>query len=97
MAVEETRSLVRSLMIEVIEAAKACGAEISTSFADEMMEATQKMKPYRPSMMLDFLNHRKMEISRMYLSPVAEAKKHGFEMKRTMTVAQMLAFIEANY
>ena len=97
MAVEETRSLIRSLMIEVIEAAKACGAEISTSFADEMMEATQKMKPYRPSMMLDFLNHRKMEISRMYLSPVAEAKKHGFEMKRTMTVAQMLAFIEANY
>ena len=47
--------------------------------------------------MLDFLNRRKMEVSGMYLAPVAEPKKHGFEMKRTMTVAQMLAFIEANY
>lgn len=92
-----TYELVRCIMIEVIGAARSCGAEIPDSFADKMLDATMKMKPYKPSMMLDFLNLREMEIGYMYHNPVEEARAHGYEMKYTHMVECLLRSIQAGY
>ncbi|MGN0231797.1 MAG: 2-dehydropantoate 2-reductase [Muribaculaceae bacterium] len=94
---DSTYELSRCIMFEVIEAARACGAEIPDSFADKMLDATKKMKPYQPSMMLDFLNQREMEIGYMYHKPVEEARAHGYEMKYTHMVECLLRSIQARY
>lgn len=85
-------ALIRDLMLEVIEASRLFGATIPESFADEMLEATRKMRPYQPSMMLDYLYHRPMEVEYLYSRPVREACERGFLMRKTQMLEQLLLF-----
>jgi len=53
-----TCQLLEDLMLEIIGAANACGVPIGTGFAQAMLDSTRQMKPYSPSMKLDF-DHRR--------------------------------------
>jgi len=97
MKFEPTRRLINEMMLEVIEAANSCGAGIAESFAGKMMESTDKMAPYAPSMKLDFEDRRLMEIQAIYSSPIQIAKEAGYEMKKTAMLEQQLYFIQNNY
>lgn len=55
------QNLVRNVMKEVCILAKADGFELSQDVIEKNIEATQKMKPYKTSMLLDFEAKRKME------------------------------------
>ena len=91
-----TRRLIYDQMLEVIGAANALGVNTLTSeFADKMMQMTDEMVPYSPSMKLDFDYHRPMEIEYLYSRPIAEAKKVGFEMPKLAMLEAELKFIEA--
>ncbi len=91
-----TRQLIYDQMMEVIGAANALGVHTLTSeFADKMMQMTDEMVPYSPSMKLDFDYHRPMEIEYLYSRPIAEAKKVGFEMPKLAMLEAELKFIEA--
>ena len=91
-----TRRLIYDQMMEVIGAANALGVNTLTSeFADKMMQMTDEMVPYSPSMKLDFDYHRPMEIEYLYSRPIAEAKKVGFEMPKLAMLEAELKFIEA--
>lgn len=93
-----TRQLIYDQMMEVIGAANALGISALTSeFADKMMEMTDAMVPYSPSMKLDFDNHRRMEIPYLYTRPVAEAKKVGFDMPKLAMLEAELIFIQSQY
>ena len=88
-----TRQLIYDQMMEVIGAANALGVEALTSeFADKMMQMTDDMVPYSPSMKLDYDNHRPMEIPYLYTRPIAEAKKVGFEMPKLAMLEALLRF-----
>ena len=90
-----TRQLIYDQMLEVIGAANALGVKTLTSeFADKMMQMTDEMVPYSPSMKLDFDYHRPMEIEYLYSRPIAEAKKVGFEMPKLAMLEAELKFIE---
>ena len=90
-----TRQLIYDQMMEVIGAANALGVHTLTSeFADKMMQMTDEMVPYSPSMKLDFDYHRPMEIEYLYSRPIAEAKKVGFEMPKLAMLEAELKFIE---
>lgn len=89
-----SRQLVKDLMVEVRNAALANGAEIEESFIQEMLVMTDNMRPYSPSMKLDWDNHRSMEIRAIYLNPIAEAVKVNSPMKKVEMVAQILQFKE---
>ena len=90
-----TRQLIYDQMMEVIGAANALGVNTLTSeFADKMMQMTDEMVPYSPSMKLDFDYHRPMEIEYLYSHPIAEAKKFGFEMPKLAMLEAELKFIE---
>jgi 2-dehydropantoate 2-reductase len=83
-------------MLEVIGAANALGVDALTAdFADKMMQMTDEMVPYSPSMKLDFDFHRPMEIPYLYTRPIAEAKKVGFEMSKLAMLEAELLFIES--
>ena len=93
-----TRQLIYDQMMEVIGAANALGVSALTSeFADKMMQMTDNMVPYSPSMKLDFDFHRPMEIPYLYTRPIAEAKKIGFEMPKLAMLEAELKFIQAQY
>ena len=90
-----TRQLIYDQMMEVIGAANAVGVDTLTSaFADKMMQMTDEMVPYSPSMKLDFDFHRPMEIYYLYSRPIEEAKKAGFEMPKLAMLEAELKFIE---
>ncbi len=91
-----TRQLIYEQMMEVIGAANALGVQgLDESFAQKMMQMTDEMVPYSPSMRLDFDFHRPMEIHYIYTRPIAEARAVGFEMPRLEMLERELLFIDA--
>ena len=92
---EHTRELAHEMMLEVIRAARQCGYLLDEDFARTMITTTIKMKPYAPSMKLDFDNRRAMEIETIYSRPVHAAKAAGFEMSKVAMLEKQLRFIES--
>ncbi|GAT62109.1 putative 2-dehydropantoate 2-reductase [Paludibacter jiangxiensis] len=95
MSEASTRQLSYDLMLEVINGARACGVEVKESFADKMMELTDSMTPYAPSMKLDFDFKRPMEIEYIYSRPVKAAMEAGYAMKKVAMLESQLRFIQA--
>ena len=93
----KTNDLMRDLMFEVIGAAKACGVNIGDGFVQAMLDYTLKMKPYAPSMKLDYDFGRPLEIEAIYSTPLAVARKHGFDMPKVAMLEQQLCFIQDGY
>jgi 2-dehydropantoate 2-reductase len=96
MANEHTRELSKELMIEVIHGANACGVPLKESLAQQMIDMTIKMKPYAPSMKLDYDHRRAMEIEYIYSKPLETARKAGFEMNKVSMLEKQLRFIQAH-
>jgi 2-dehydropantoate 2-reductase len=92
-----SRCLVKELMEEVVKGANACGAAIEESFVEKMMESTDKMKPYSPSMKLDWDARRAMEIRAIYQNTVRLAKEKGVELKKIEMLGQLLQFKQDGY
>lgn len=91
---QSTAQLCRDLIEEVIEAATACGVSgIASDYADGILEMTEQMKPYSPSMKVDYDHHRPMEIYYLYTRPIEEARTHGYDMRRIRMLEQQLRFI----
>lgn len=93
----DTYQLCKDLMLEVIGAANANGVNISEEFAQVMLEYTLDMKPYAPSMRLDFDNKRPMEIDAIYTAPLEAGLKAGFDMPKVRMLEQQLRFIQRTY
>jgi len=92
-----TRQLIYDQMMEVIGAANALGiSAINELFAQKMMQMTDEMVPYSPSMRLDYDFHRPMEIHYLYTRPIAEALAVGYEMPRLQMLERQLLFIDAH-
>ena len=92
-----TMQLIKDQMLEVIQAAQACGVKnIDDTFADKMIDNTLNMTPYSPSMKLDFDFHRPMEIEYIYSRPIQEARKAGYRMAKLEMLEAELRFIEMN-
>jgi len=79
----EIRKRCQIMMGEVAAAATACAQPIEQSFILKMMEDTEKMRPYAPSMKLDFDRGNTMEIESIYGNPIRAAKANGVEMPET--------------
>ncbi len=92
-----TMQLIKDQMLEVIQAAQACGVKnIDATFADKMIDNTLNMTPYSPSMKLDFDFHRPMEIEYIYSRPIQKARKAGYRMAKLEMLEAELRFIEMN-
>lgn len=76
----KTRTLVETMMREVADASAACARPIEEAFIKKMIEDTEKMEPYAPSMKLDFDRGKAMEIESIYGNPIRAAKARGVAM-----------------
>ena len=92
-----TRQLIREQMMEVVGAARALGVNgVDESFVDKMIQMTDEMTPYSPSMRLDYDFHRRMEIYYLYTRPIETARKAGFRMSKLEMLEAELKFLEKN-
>lgn len=94
MANESTRELAKEMMLEVIHGANACGVSLKESLAQQMIDMTIQMKPYAPSMKLDFDFRRPMEIGYIYSKPIQTAREAGFVMHKVSMLEKQLRFIQ---
>ncbi|MCR5298698.1 MAG: putative 2-dehydropantoate 2-reductase [Paludibacteraceae bacterium] len=93
-----SRALVHDLMLEVVNAANACQVIIEREFVDKMMDFTDKMTSYAPSMKLDFDHHRPMEIRTIYENPIQYARTEGnYFMAKTDMLRQELEYRQSDY
>jgi 2-dehydropantoate 2-reductase len=88
------RAATRAVMDEILEAAVACGVRIEPAFADEMVHLTDVMKPYDPSMRLDFLAGRPMEIEAIFGNIIGYAQANGYEMRYTKMMKWQLTYLQ---
>ena len=92
-----TRQLIYDQMMEVIGAARHLGVTgLDASFADLMIQMTDEMTPYSPSMKLDFDFHRAMEIQYLYTRPIEIAREAGFRMPKLEMLEAELKFLAKN-
>ncbi len=89
----DSKNLVYEMMLEVINTAKQCGAIITEQFADDMIDLTNNMKPYAPSMKVDYDNYRPLEIEVIYSSQIAFAKLKGCTMPKIEMLEKQLLFL----
>ena len=90
-----TRQLIRDQMMEVVGASKALGVKgIDETFVEKMIQMTDEMTPYNPSMKLDYDYHRPMEIDYLYTKGIHQAKEAGYTMHKLEMLEQELRFLE---
>jgi 2-dehydropantoate 2-reductase len=90
----ETRLLVRRIMEEVLQGAQACGRIISNNFIENMLDHTDKMKPYLTSMKLDYDAQRPLEIEAMFGNPLRFSQQAGMNLPRIEMLYQQLKFLD---
>ena len=94
MADPYTRCLVEELMREVVAGAAALGRVIPESFIQNMLDRTEKMKPYLTSMKLDFNNKRPLEVEAIFGNPLRAATSAGARLPKIEMLYRQLKFID---
>lgn len=79
---DSLRAFARELMDEVLAGARACGVEIDPRSPDRNMKLTAGMGPYRPSMLVDFLAGRPLEVDCIVGEPLRRAEAAGARLPR---------------
>jgi len=92
LTVPACRRLVRELMQEVIAAGNAQGLRkpIPDSYADSMLEFTDNMGVYKPSMQIDREEGRQLEIEAIFRIPLSYGSQQGVSMPRVAMLGTLL-------
>lgn len=95
MADPELRRRLELVMREVIQAANADGAPLTSEVIDDFLARTAAMPSYAPSMQLDAEAGRAMELEAIYRIPLERAQRHGVAMPETTLLLQELEALGA--
>lgn len=93
----ETRNLAQKLMEEIIAIAGAAGYELENDLIRIMMERTEKMKPYRTSMLLDYDAGRQLETDAIVGEPLREAERLGISAPHLESVHALLLLADRQH
>ncbi|MGB3571293.1 MAG: putative 2-dehydropantoate 2-reductase [Phormidesmis sp.] len=101
MADSGVRSLITTLMAEVITTANAWGEQTSPgtnrhlpfSLIDEMIAHTEVIEPYRTSMKIDYDEHRPLEVETIVGNPLRAAQAMGVSVPAMTMLYQQLSFL----
>jgi 2-dehydropantoate 2-reductase len=91
------RRVATALMKEVQAAAAASGVAIEDEFLDQIWATTETMGDYKPSLRLDYLARRPLEIDAIYRAVIAHAGRRGATMPRTEQLADELEHLQSTY
>jgi 2-dehydropantoate 2-reductase len=83
-------SLVRELMFEVIATANTLGLGVDEALAEDQIERTRTMGPYKASTLLDFELGRPLELESLFLEPMRLARHVGVFTPRLVELCKVL-------
>lgn len=88
----ECRKLVRDVMLEVIMAANSQNLSryIPVNYADDMLEFTDGMGTYKPSMQIDREEGRELELQAIFRLPLKCGLEQGISMQRIEMLVVLL-------
>ncbi len=103
MADEGVRSLITTLMHEVITVANAWGEQVSPGDArtvppetiDQMLTQTEQMAPYRTSMKIDYDEKRPLELEAILGNPLRTAQSLNIPAPAMTMLYQQLTFLNS--
>jgi 2-dehydropantoate 2-reductase len=95
---EGTRQLIIDIMHEVIEAGNSqdINDKIRPEFAAHLVRFSEGLGPYKPSMLIDRLEHRRLELDSIFSVPLAAAKEKGISMPKVEELYALLDLSEAD-
>ena len=94
----QSKELVRNLMLEVITGANAQGLEElieGPGFSQRLISFTENMDHYQPSMLIDRIEGRLLELEAIYAIPLQQAKAVGVNMPRVEMLHTLLSYGES--
>ncbi len=88
--------LVTDMMREIIDAANAQGLEndITISFAEKLVNFSMGLGDYKPSMLIDRLEGRPLELDAIFGKPLTAGQSKGVDMPRVETLFALLRLTE---
>lgn len=86
-------ALVREVMAEVIDAGKAHGLPIARELAEEQIDKTRIMGPYKPSTLVDYLLDREIELESLFLEPLRRAQAKQVPTPRLEALCSVLSHV----
>jgi 2-dehydropantoate 2-reductase len=89
---EKVSKLIYGLMCETAIAAKAVGVNITQENVDKMFDLMIKFESIKPSMWLDKLNNRDLELEDICGVVIKNCEKQGLDAPYTRTVSTILEF-----
>jgi len=89
---KEMLELSRALMRETKDIANYEGYDITEKDIEQMITNTQKMESYKTSMMLDFVNNKKMEVETIVGEPIRLAEKYKIFIPNMKLIYQILKY-----
>lgn len=92
----QTSLLAEELMLEVREAASACGSQIEPSHITKMLADTRKMVPYASSMLLDYRHGRAMEVEAIMGNPLRASMAAGYRPAKVEMLYRQLSYLNTN-
>jgi len=94
----QSKELVRNLMLEVITGANAQGLEElidGPGFSQRLISFTENMDHYQPSMLIDRIEGRLLELEAIYAIPLQQAKAVGVNMPQVEMLHTLLSYGES--
>lgn len=92
---EECTRLVRAVMEEVCRLADAAGHPLPPDVIEQNIQGTRVMKPYKTSMLLDFENHRPMEVEAILGNAIRIARSLGVLVPHMETLYGLLLLVDS--
>lgn len=87
-------AMAEALMVEVQQAAEACGRRLPDDAIAKTLDHTRQMVPYDSSMRLDYLAGREMELAAIFGAPLAAAAAQSLRLPRVEMLHRQLEFLQ---
>ena len=96
LSLDATRKLIINMMGEVIAGGNAQGLmkDMPDSLADKMVVFSENLGAYKPSMMIDRIEGRSLELDAIFGVPLIAAANHGVAMPRVEELHALLQLVE---
>ena len=88
--------LVRHVMEEVCQIATAAGYPLTETIIEKNIAATQRMKPYKTSMLVDYLAGRSMEVEAILGNAIRSAERNNIDVPNMQTLYGLLSLLAKN-
>jgi len=96
LSLDATKKLIINMMGEVIAGGNAQGLmkDMPNSLADKMVVFSENLGAYKPSMMIDRIEGRSLELDAIFGVPLIAAANHGVAMTRVEELHALLQLVE---